>query len=141
MTKTEYQREFKQKQRLDPLFVTAERLRNIEWRKNNKEGVASNKKKYYLDNIETLKEKKKERYNDRRKRCVSFSKELTELVSLEARKLVKLRNKVVGSRWSLDHIVPLIGKTVSGLHVWNNIQVIPLVENRRKYNLYEEARD
>ena len=135
----EYNREHKRKQRLSPAFVELERKRNIEWRSNNKESIAVNKKEYYLQNVESLKAKKKTRHIDRRKRSVDFSKELTVLVNLEAKKLVKLRNALVGGKWSIDHIIPLIGKKVSGLHVWNNLQVIPLSENHRKYNSYEEA--
>jgi hypothetical protein len=34
--------------------------------------------------------------------------------------------------WHVDHIFPLRGKKVSGLHVHTNLQVVPGVANRRK---------
>lgn len=58
--------------------------------------------------------------------------ELTKLVTFEAHDLRKRRNKATGIEWHVDHIVPLNGKTVSGLHIWSNIQVIPKQMNLRK---------
>jgi hypothetical protein len=48
--------------------------------------------------------------------------------------LAKLRTKMLGSEWHVDHIVPLKSKRVCGLHVENNLRVIPATQNLEKHN-------
>lgn len=51
--------------------------------------------------------------------------------------LAAMRNRESGYTWDVDHIIPLKGRLVSGLHVPDNLRVIPATENKRKLNKYE----
>ena len=57
---------------------------------------------------------------------------ITEIYELAA-----LRTKLFGFGWHVDHIIPLQGKLVSGLHVPENMRVIPAIENIKKKNKFE----
>lgn len=57
----------------------------------------------------------------------------------QAYELAALRAKMFGFPWHVDHIYPLQGKKVSGLHTPNNVQVIPWLDNVRKANKFEMA--
>lgn len=69
-----------------------------------------------------------------RLRGVQWDRELTELVTIEAHDKRLRLNKITNYEWHVDHIIPLNGKYVSGLHTWNNLQVIPKILNFRKSN-------
>jgi hypothetical protein len=55
----------------------------------------------------------------------------------EVYELAQIRTKESGYSWHVDHIIPLQGELVSGLHVIENLQVIPGIENIKKKNKYE----
>lgn len=52
----------------------------------------------------------------------------------EVYQLASFRSSVLGFPWHVDHVIPLQGTTVSGLHTLSNLQVIPAVENIKKRN-------
>lgn len=65
---------------------------------------------------------------------------LTEFDHLKMKcyyQVAAMRTKESGEAWHVDHIIPLQGKNVCGLHVPSNLQIIPAIENMRKNNHYE----
>jgi hypothetical protein len=54
----------------------------------------------------------------------------------EAYDLAKIRTKMFGFQWDVDHILPLNGKNVKGFHCPLNLKVVPHRENIRKSNHY-----
>ena len=109
-----------------------------EHQKANREYWRKLNNKSYLNWSSEQKERRRLKAHNRTKRLhpVNWDKELTEFVTEEAHILRQLRNKYTQITWHVDHIIPLNGKLVSGLHVWNNLQVIPATENYAKKNNY-----
>jgi len=98
--------------------------RNRAWRANNK-GII---------NFHTNK-----RYTAKKQRLPIWTTEenLKQIKAMYA--LAAMLNKNTNTAWHVDHIIPLQGKTVSGLHVFENLQIIPAIENIRKRNNFEES--
>ena len=133
-----------------------------EWRNRNKEHhnqkgkdwVAANKEKRklisrkYYDSlqIEVRRERKKNTISknpnhyrayvsNRRARVKQATPKWANIFFLkEAYSLAIERSRVTGFAWHVDHIIPLNGKSVCGLHVEYNVRVIPASENIRKSN-------
>jgi len=81
--------------------------------------------------------------NEKRRALTSkynLDSEFSSFVFQEAQRLRKLRDITTNIIWHVDHIIPLKGKNVCGLHIWNNFAVIPKQLNLEKSNaFYEES--
>lgn len=55
----------------------------------------------------------------------------------EVYKVAKQMQRDFGVKMAVDHVIPLRGEAVSGLHVHENLRVLPFVENCKKYNSYK----
>lgn len=101
------------------------------WYQNNREQHLENSKEWYADNAA----RKLMTTNARDARCKLATaewndKEIMLGFYVEAKRL----SDETGIPHEVDHFYPLNGKTVSGLNVHTNLQVLTGVANRRKFN-------
>lgn len=69
----------------------------------------------------------------------SWFSDFDTFVVEEAYALAERRYAVIGGEWQVDHIIPLTGRNVCGLHVGTNLQVIPATANNRKRNRFDPS--
>lgn len=111
-------------------------LQAKEWRQINKDKCNVYSRNWRIANREHMKHLKAKRRSDILRRTPGWLTEDDFWLMTEIYKLASLRTVATGIEWQVDHIIPLRGKNVSGLHVPSNLQVIPKQLNLKKGNRY-----
>lgn len=108
------------------------------WRAENREKCREYSKKCYQNNKEKSHAHSAKYRANKRKAVPKWFNDLMkkEVEALFA--IAKQKTLETGIKHEVDHIIPLKGETVSGLHVPWNLQVITQFENRSKRNLIKE---
>lgn len=108
--------------------------RKVEYRHKNIDAVKAAYKLYYEENYPRMIAKNNKRHADKLKRTPAWLTSDDLWMIEQAYEIAATRSKLFGFKWHVDHVLPLRGTFVSGLHTPYNLQVIPAVENLRKSN-------
>lgn len=152
---------------LSPESMEKANEKNRQYYWNNPEKEKEKRKEYYFKNYEKINEKRKERYrnnpekereqnrlwkknnphkrtkHDAKRRVAKIqagTKYFKDLYKDEVAAyymFAKVLEKLMGEKMHVDHVIPLLGKNVSGLHIPANLQIITATANMKKGNKYE----
>ena len=106
-----------------------EKMRN--WVAENRTRHLENRRAWAKKNVATESERKQ-----RHRKRIQGSPLLTMAERAEIDGIYRFCK--IFPAFEVDHIIPLNGKTVSGLHVPSNLQALTKSENRRKGNKFRE---
>lgn len=106
----------------------------LKYRTKNKETVLKNQSKYKKNNKGKVNARTAARHAAKMQRTPKWLTSDEKWLIQEIYELASLRTKLTGVQWHVDHVVPMQGTTVSGLHCPENLQVIPSIANVSKNN-------
>ena len=117
------------------------------WRQRNRQKYLDSQRNYYQRKLEYFKAFKflnrhKHCANEAKRRSVRKSARVSwadECAILEFYLEAQRRTELTGTPHHVDHILPLQGKTVCGLHVETNLRVVTREENLSKGNRITDA--
>ena len=108
--------------------------RSKEYHAKNRDAIRARQRKYYEDNLPYMLQRASVGRGERARRTVSWAnQQMIDAYYMEAKRLEDL----TGIKFHVDHIIPLQGELVSGLHVETNLQLLPAHENLGKSNSFD----
>lgn len=129
--------------------VTLKDIKMVLWQQEAVKGLQEAKEARRHDDLRRRKDRVREMLALHREKLDQFGKDASTpyhwrgvmlilatpaWADMTAIKSVYAKSDEMGAGFVVDHIVPLCGKTVCGLHVADNLQVIGKAENLRKSN-------
>jgi hypothetical protein len=105
----------------------------------NKQSNADRKKSYKINNKHIVNANASKRRAAQLQRVPKWLSEFDKLKMKCIYSIASMLSRENKELWVVDHIVPLQGKMVSGLHVPSNLQVMRARENESKANKFEVA--
>jgi hypothetical protein len=134
-----YRESFYTKQ--DDLYFEQERDRKREWERCNPDKKADSNRSFRQNNKGLV---ASYAANYRSSKLERTPKWITQQDIADIKSIYKMCNKIstkTGIKHHVDHIIPLQGVLVSGLHIPSNLQVIPSSLNLSKGNTYSPIED
>ena len=125
--------------RKTPEYRAKARAQRDTWKLKNPELYKERRRLGRIKHAEHIKEyKRKHDLKHTRKRQCAKQERLPswsqkELISVVYEKRIELQ-ELWGVSLHVDHMYPLQGRTSSGLHVWENLQVVDAMSNQTKLN-------
>ena len=118
---------------------------------NNPEKVAESNLRYVERNSESINARKRAwqrqnlaqgAYNAAKYKCAKRNRTppWANLRKIERiYQLAAWASRFTDEKLHVDHIIPMRGQLISGLHVENNLQILPATQNKIKYNHYPQG--
>lgn len=129
----------------DSICKVCIRAREKIWRINNPDKIRENRSRNRTNNLNSdrnyrLRHKAQVAAKNNRRRCSKLLRTPSWLTQFDLDYIKHLYiqseelSKITGVRYHVDHIIPLQGVEVSGLHVPWNLQIIEATDNLKKGN-------
>jgi hypothetical protein len=107
--------------------------------KRHREKRIQNAKDYIVQNRHKSRAIRRQRKERLKKGTPHWLSEFDLFLIEEIYSLCSLRSDMLNIRFHVDHIIPLRGKTVCGLHTPNNLRIVSAEENLKKSNAFESV--
>lgn len=128
------EREYQCKRREDPEYMAKQRERDRRYRAENCDKIAEQKREYRAENLNKIAALTAKRRAAKLQRTPKWANQ-EDIKRVYAWAL--LAERATGIPHEVDHIIPLRGKNVSGLHVHNNLNPLMYWDHWGKGNSFE----